>query len=285
MSTTAGMANRLVELICGQAAAFIELNETDRMSTARLRRLHAAHPGAGRATANIGNRNDLDFPCNQRCPPRDITAVLAHTAGGIGELAIAFRAADTTVKVAVIAGVFALTGSLVAGIFTVTGALVSKQPPSPPAGSGPIPLPPPSTSLLPVCAKRVTLRAPKNGDLVDGIAGVKVIGEICGLGHDETVWIFDQDLYDQNYYLVYDPNSGPRPVATPLDVEFTIQDQPIGDLGDRLKRYIIVAVLATKGCGNLITNTKMDSEGNYVFRQLPDGCDVIDQRQILESQP
>ncbi|WP_410631607.1 hypothetical protein [Amycolatopsis sp. cmx-4-83] len=60
-------------------------------------------------------------------------------------------------------------------------------------------------------------------------------------------------------------------------------DQPIGDPGDNRKVYTIKAVVAPEECGKKIAQTHPGAEENYVFRPLPGGCTLSDQRQILES--
>jgi hypothetical protein len=168
--------------------------------------------------------------------------------------------------------------ALIGTVGTVVVAQINKTQPS----TSPPPPPPPTTP--PQCPRPVTLTEPQNGTEIDGLAGVPVKGRVCGLRSGESVWIFDYDAYDQNFYLVYDQNSGPRPVANRNDVEFVLVDQPIGDPGDKRKTYTIKAVVASAECEKKITRTPPDAEGNYVFHPLPDGCAVADERQILESQ-
>lgn len=174
--------------------------------------------------------------------------------------------------------------ALIGVVGTIVVAKINKADP-PPASSSSVP-PPTGTSPTPTppkCDRVVSLTEPENGAEIDGVVGVKVKGSVCGLRPGESVWLFDYDAYDQNFYLVYDPNSGPRPVATRNDVTFVMVDQPIGDPGDKQKVYTIKAVVASEGCGKKISETPPDPEENYVFHSLPDGCAVADERQILES--
>jgi hypothetical protein len=175
--------------------------------------------------------------------------------------------------------------ALIGLVGTIVAAKINKTEPS---GSPSAPPPGPTntspTPTRPACDRAVTLTEPENGAEIDGVAGVKVTGRVCALRPGESVWLFDYDAYDGNFYLVYDQNSGPQPVATRNDVSFVMLDQPIGDPGDKRKVYTIKAVVASDECGRKIAHTAPDVEGNYVFHPLPDGCTVSDERQILESQ-
>jgi hypothetical protein len=174
--------------------------------------------------------------------------------------------------------------ALVGAVSAVVVADINKSAPAatttppPPTGTTP------ASTTPPKCPRPVRLTAPENGAEINGIDGVKVTGRTCDVRPGESVWLFDYDAYDKNSYLVYDQNSGPRPAATLNDVEFVVLDQPIGDPGDKHKTYTIRAVVANGECAKTITKAAADPEGNYVFPQLPAGCIVADERQILESQ-
>ncbi len=188
-------------------------------------------------------------------------------------------------KKLVIPGIFTLVAAVIAGIFGLVQANINKPPPAsqPPS---PIPSEPPHSTPVPTpaCVKRAAITTPTTGAEIDGIQGVKVGGTVCGLGAEESVWLFDFDPYDQNYYLVYDPEVGPQAVADSNDTEFAMLDQPIGDPGDQRKKYVITAVVATAACADELRKKKPDGEGNYVFHPLPPTCEIRDQRQIFESQ-
>src|SRR6266536_373308 len=171
--------------------------------------------------------------------------------------------------------------ALIGVVGTIVVAKINKSdPPSATSSRLPTPSRTPPTSTPPKCDRAVSLTEPDNGVEIDGVTGVKVKGTVCGLRQGESVWLFDYDAYDENFYLVYDQNSGPRPVATRNDVTFVMVDQPIGDPGDKRKVYTIKAVVASEACSKAITQTRPDAEENYVFHPLPDGCTVSDERQI-----
>ncbi|MGW5715312.1 hypothetical protein ACWEVP_04035 [Amycolatopsis sp. NPDC003865] len=140
-------------------------------------------------------------------------------------------------KKLVIPGIFTLVAAVIAGIFGLVQANINKppspasQPVTPTSSTAPSSTPVPT----PACVKRVAITTPSTGIEIDGIQGVKVSGTICGLTEGESVWLFDFDPYDQNYYLVYDPEVGPQPAANSNDTEFAMLDHPIGDPGDRRK--------------------------------------------------
>jgi hypothetical protein len=179
-----------------------------------------------------------------------------------------FKSQKLTLQGAVITGAFAVTAAIISGIFLLGTAFVSGPRTTPPSA----------------CSKKLQITAPQDGQKVTGTTGAEITGTACGLRADESAWVFDQDLYDQKYYLVYDPDIGPR-AATSQDGKFAILDQPIGDPGDSEKPYSIVAVLASAQCKTSVMAKRPDTEGNYAFQPLPAGCQVIDQVQILESQP
>jgi hypothetical protein len=168
-------------------------------------------------------------------------------------------------RVARIGGKYAIAAAVAAAVIAGVFAILTKEDPPPP------------------CPKQVEINSPKAGEKVDGIAGTEVTGTICGLESGESVWLFEHDSYDENSYLVYDPNVGRRPVAS-QNGEFAIHDGPIGDPGDQLKQYSIIAVVASGQCRATITSKELDADGNYVFPSMPPGCKVADQVQILESQ-
>jgi hypothetical protein len=187
----------------------------------------------------------------------------------------------------------AVGGPIVTGVFGVIIALIaarcSATPQSPPTQT------PTATQRLhtspslatvspsPACPASLQLTMPQNGQQVNGQAGVEITGTACGLATN-TGWIFEYDAFDQNYYLVYDPNSGPQPIAT-NDGPFAILDKPIGDPGDSQKTYVLDAVLATPQCAAIIKAKQSDADGNYVFHPLPPGCQIVSHVDILESQP
>jgi hypothetical protein len=181
-----------------------------------------------------------------------------------------FGSQKTPVKVAIVGGTVVVITTVIGLLHPGGGVTVNTQAAPP--------------QSRPVCPNKLQFTSPQNGQKVDGLAGVEVTGTACGLHLGDTVWILEQDPYDQNYYLVYDPNVGPHSVGS-QNGAFAIQDQPIGDPGDNLKRYLLDAVLASKSCATSIMAAPIDSEGNYVFSALPVGCLVVDQVQILESQP
>jgi hypothetical protein len=198
-----------------------------------------------------------------------------------------FSSQDPLVRAAIITGIFGIIGAVI----TVTLTNASQPPTKSPGASsgGPLTLTTSasivsSTTSTPDCPKRLQITAPNSGKEVVGTTGVEITGVACGLEPGQAAWIFEQDPYDQNYYLVYDPNVGPRAV-TSQDGPFAIEDQPIGDPGDHLKQYLIVAVLASAQCSNSINDKPSDNAGNYVFQSFPSGCQIIDHVQILESQP
>lgn len=150
--------------------------------------------------------------------------------------------------------------------------------------------PPPPTALsstiaptTPVCEKKVEIKVPKTGARVDGAKGTEITGVACGLASGEGVWIFEYDSFDKNFYLVYDANTGPRPV-TEDSGDFTIFDGPIGDPGDRNKQYALIATVGTSRCQATIEDASPDENDNYVFRTIPADCKKTHQVQILESQ-
>ncbi|GAB1511148.1 hypothetical protein [Actinophytocola sp. KF-1] len=135
----------------------------------------------------------------------------------------------------------------------------------------------------PECPHSVVVDEPENGQEVDGTVGVAITGKVCGLMPGDTLWVFEFDPYDRNFYLVYDPAVGMRPVAS-RNGGFAIHDGPVGDPGDYRKRYEIVAAVGDQRCRREIESTAADQDGNYVFDTLPDGCRDITRVQILESQ-
>jgi hypothetical protein len=167
-------------------------------------------------------------------------------------------------RLTIIAGALGIVGgvatAVVTGVFTV-------------AATPPTPSP---------CPKKLTIESPEAGAKVDGATGTVIKGPVCGLSTGETVWVFEHDSYDNNYYLVYDPNVGLRSV-TSGNGRFAVPSGPIGDPGDKDKQYTIVAVVASRQCGDAITNTDADEDENYVFESLPQGCESSDQVQILVS--
>lgn len=169
---------------------------------------------------------------------------------------------SVTVRAAVIGGVLALISgviiALINGVFSVAS--------SPPTPSS--------------CPRKVSIKTPDAGDRVDGGNGTVINGPVCGLSAGETVWVFEHDSFDKNYYLVYDPNVGVRP-ATSGNGQFAMPSGPIGDSGDKDKQYSIIAVVASSECGDSIVHRDADEDGNYVFESLPPGCENVDQVQIL----
>jgi hypothetical protein len=161
---------------------------------------------------------------------------------------------------AVIGAAGAVAAAVIGGFFV----LLTKEPPAP------------------ECVREVVIDKPANGQAVDGAVGVDVTGSACGLEDDETVWVFEHDPFDQNFYLVYDPAIGPRPVAS-RNGGFAIHDGPVGDAGDERKPYEIVAVVGNAGCREAIEDSPADEVGNHVFRTLPDGCRDSARVQVLVS--
>jgi len=193
---------------------------------------------------------------------------------------------DVAVKAAVAGAIIAGVSGVITAIVVALVAVLSGSggdhtgSAPPPGGTSSGRSPTPSST----CAKKLTLTAPSNGQKVAGLVGVEVTGRACGLVDGEAAWVFEQDLYDQNFYLVYDRNIGPRAVLSG-DGEFATLDKPIGDPGDDRKTYVIAAVLASSDCNRSIVAKRPDAYENYVFRPLPAGCKIIDQREIFESQP
>lgn len=162
---------------------------------------------------------------------------------------------------AIIGAVGVVLAAVVAGIFTIA----LKDPPPP------------------ACAHAVAFDKPENGQQVDGETGVDVTGTVCGLADGDTVWVFEFDSFDQNFYLVHDPVVGRRPIAL-RDGGFAIHDGPIGDDGDKGKAYEIVAVVGGSQCRREIGSKPADEAENYVFTRLPDDCRDVARVQILVSQ-
>lgn len=190
-----------------------------------------------------------------------------------------------SVIVASVAGLFSLLAVAVAHYLPSPGATaVSRSPASSVSASVRNARGAPPTSATSGCNQKLRLLSPSLGQGVQGLVGVKVRVAACGISRADEVWIVEQDPFDGNYYVVYDPNVGPKAVGEGAGT-FAILDQPIGDPGDDHKRYVIMALLADSSCNRFLKTLKPDSEENYHFKTLPSHCLVGDQTTILESQP
>lgn len=87
-------------------------------------------------------------------------------------------------------------------------------------------------------------------------------------------WLFDLDPENGHFY---------RAPETPYVTggTYTFDDSPIGDDGDDGKSYFVVLVAADEACNKTLVDTKPNSDGDYVFNQLPQGCTEVQRVELV----
>jgi hypothetical protein len=178
-----------------------------------------------------------------------------------------WRSLSKELQVAVIAGTFTVLAAVITGIFALH------------ANSNGGPKMKHSSSIAPTisgeCINKLHFSSPKNNAKVSGERGVFVGGEACGL-RNEYGWLFDHDYFDNYYYEDYQTKPGP---IVSGNGKWGFQDAPVGNKGDDDTVYAVTLVLASPECNRALLAIE-PTEGVYKIHAMPDGCRIVDSRDI-----
>jgi hypothetical protein len=200
------------------------------------------------------------------------------------------------VKAAFVTGILALIGGIIAGGVagglaianteigksnpprTVGASTSADSPPSKPIATTSLTPPPGSASTAAPtrasCPVSLIITAPTEDTIVsNGASGVVIKGTACGLGSDSG-WLFDFDPDDGYYYDDYAGSTPTPTVQSSLSGSWQFPDSPIGNPGDKDKRYTITLVLASQACDKLLRSERQ-IDGDYKLRNFPAGCRLV----------